>query len=58
MYIQVYRAVQNTFVLTEVLRRKRVNLSFYLWSDNSEEFHLGEITYYDYITVTITGSGA
>ena len=40
----IYKAVQDTFVLTEVPRRKRVNFSSYLWRDVSEEFHAKGIT--------------
>ena len=48
----IYSAVQDTCLLTEFPRRKRVNLSSYLWCDVIEEFHSREITYYYYITST------
>ena len=41
----IYRAVQKACLLTEVMRKKRVNLSFYLWRDIIEEFHSKRITY-------------
>ena len=46
-----YRAVQKVCLLTEGLRRKRENLSFYFWSYVIEEFHSRGITCYDYITM-------
>ena len=51
MYIQVYlQSCTRYCLLTEVLRRKRQNLSFYLWSDISEKFHSRGIICYNNIT--------
>ena len=47
----IYRAVQKACLLTEVLRRKRENLGFYLRSDVIEQFHLRGITCDDYNTL-------
>ena len=47
----IYRAVLKACLLTEDMKRKRENLSFYLWSDVIKEFHSSGITSYDYITV-------
>ena len=49
-YKFIHRAVQDTCLLTEVLKRKRMNLSFYFWSDIIEEFYWRGITY-DFITI-------
>ena len=41
----IYRAVLKVCSLTNVLRRRRVNLSFYHWSDIIVEFHSRGIIY-------------
>ena len=46
----IYKAVHNTFISTEVSRRKRQNLNFFHWIDVREEFQSREISFYDYIT--------
>ena len=48
----IYLAVQNTCLLTEVMRGKRVNHSFSHWSDIIKEFHSKRITCYDDIVST------